>query len=123
MIQVRHLSKHFGTTLAVDNLSFDVQPGTVTGFLGPNGAGKTTTLRLILGLSRPNKGTATIDGVSYQHLRAPMRQVGALLDARAHHPGRKARDHLLALARAGRIPVRRVDEVLGLVGLADVGGA
>jgi ABC-2 type transport system ATP-binding protein len=123
VIQVRHLTKRFGsTTLAVNDLSFDVQPGTVTGFLGPNGAGKTTTLRLALGLSRPDKGTATIDGVSYQQLRAPMREVGVLLDAKAYHPGRRARDHLVALAQAGRIPLGRVDEVLGLVGLADVAG-
>ena len=122
MIQVHHLAKHFGSTLAVDDLSFEVQPGAVTGFLGPNGAGKTTTLRLILGLARPDKGTATIDGVSYQHLRAPMAQVGALLDAKSYHPGRKARDHLVALAQAGRIPVKRVDEVLNLVGLNEVAG-
>jgi ABC-2 type transport system ATP-binding protein len=123
VIQVRHLTKRFGpTTLAVNDLSFDVQPGVVTGFLGPNGAGKTTTLRLALGLSRPDKGTATIDGVSYQQLRAPMREVGVLLDAKAYHPGRRARDHLVVLAQAGRIPLRRVDDVLGLVGLTDVAG-
>jgi ABC-2 type transport system ATP-binding protein len=92
----------------------------VTGFLGPNGAGKTTTLRMILGLVRPEKGTATVDGVSYQDLRAPMREVGAVLDAKAYQPGRKARDHLLALAQASRIPLKRVDEVLGFVGLSDV---
>ena len=122
MIQVRHLTKHFGPTAAVDDLSFDVTAGTVTGFLGPNGAGKTTTLRLMVGLARPDKGTATIDGVSYHDLRAPMREVGALLDAKSYHPGRKARDHLVALAQAGRISRRRVDEVLDLVGLTDVAG-
>jgi ABC-2 type transport system ATP-binding protein len=121
VIQVRHLSKSFDSKPAVDDLSFDVQPGTVTGFLGPNGAGKTTTMRLLLGLTRPDKGTATIDGVSYHDLRAPMQQVGVLLDAKAYHPGRKARDHLVALAQAGRIPMKRVDEVLALVGLTDVG--
>ncbi len=120
MIQVRNLTKHFGPNVAVDNLNFEVQPGRVTGFLGPNGAGKTTTLRMILGLVRPEKGTATIDGVSYQSLRAPMREVGAVLDAKAYQPGRKARDHLLSLAQASRIPVKRVDEVLGFVGLSDV---
>jgi ABC-2 type transport system ATP-binding protein len=120
VIQVRNLTKHFGPNIAVDNLNFEVQPGRVTGFLGPNGAGKTTTLRMILGLIRPEKGTATVDGVSYQSLRAPMREVGAVLDAKAYQPGRKARDHLLSLAQAGRIPVKRVDEVLGFVGLSDV---
>ena len=120
MIQVRNLTKHFGPNIAVDNLSFEVQAGRVTGFLGPNGAGKTTTLRMILGLIRPEKGTATVDGVTYQGLRAPMREVGAVLDAKAYQPGRKARDHLLALAQASRIPVKRVDEVLGVVGLSDV---
>ena len=120
MIQVRNLTKHFGPNIAVDNLNFEVQPGRVTGFLGPNGAGKTTTLRMILGLVRADKGTATVDGVSYQRLRAPMREVGAVLDAKAYHPGRKARDHLLALAQASRIPLKRVDEVLDFVGLSDV---
>jgi ABC-2 type transport system ATP-binding protein len=120
LIQVRNLTKHFGPNIAVDNLSFEVQAGRVTGFLGPNGAGKTTTLRMILGLIRPEKGTATVDGVTYEGLRAPMREVGAVLDAKAYQPGRKARDHLLALAQASRIPVKRVDEVLGFVGLSDV---
>jgi len=120
LIQVRNLTKRFGPTLAVHNLSFDVQPGVVTGFLGPNGAGKTTTLRLVLGLARPDQGTATIDGVGYQELRAPLSHVGALLDAKAYHPGRKARDHLLALAQAGHIPTARVDEMLELVGLTAV---
>jgi ABC-2 type transport system ATP-binding protein len=120
LIQVRNLTKHFWQNIAVDNLSFEVQAGRVTGFLGPNGAGKTTTLRMILGLIRPEKGTATVDGVTYQGLRAPMREVGAVLDAKAYQPGRKARDHLLALAQASRIPVKRVDEVLGFVGLSDV---
>jgi len=122
VIQVRHLTKRFGPKLAVDDLTFEVQAGRVTGFLGPNGAGKTTTLRAIVGLAHPDKGSATIDGVRYHDLKAPMRQVGALLDAKAYHPGRRARDHLVALAQSGRIPLRRVDEVLGQVGLSDVAG-
>jgi len=122
LIEVRNLTKHFGAKVSVDALSFQVQPGVVTGFLGPNGAGKTTTLRLLLGLAHPDKGVATINGTSYHDLRAPMREVGALLDAKAYHPGRRARDHLAVLAEAGRIPIRRVDEVLGLVGLDDVAG-
>jgi ABC-2 type transport system ATP-binding protein len=122
VIELRDVTKYFGTTAAVDGLSFEVQPGAVTGFLGPNGAGKTTTLRVLVGLARADKGTATIDGISYQDLRAPMRQVGALLDARAYHPGRSARDHLVALAQAGNIPRGRVDEVLDLVGLTEVAG-
>jgi ABC-2 type transport system ATP-binding protein len=122
MIQIRHLTKRFGATVAVDDLSFDVEAGKVTGFLGPNGAGKTTTLRLLLGLARPDKGTATFDGVPYQQLRRPMREVGALLEAKSYHPGRKARDHLLSIAQAGRIPARRVEEVLDLVGLSNVAG-
>jgi ABC-2 type transport system ATP-binding protein len=120
LIEVHNLTKRFGNKVAVDDLSFQVQPGMVTGFLGPNGAGKTTTLRLIVGLARADKGTATVNGTSYQNLRAPMREVGALLDAKAYHPGRKARNHLLALAEAGHIPARRVDEVLDFVGLSDV---
>jgi len=122
MIRVSNLTKRFGPQLAVDDLSFEVQPGVVTGFLGPNGAGKTTTMRLILGLAGPDGGMATINGVHYRDLRTPMREVGALLDAKSYHPGRKARDHLLALAQAGRIPSRRVGEVLDLVGLGDVAG-
>src|SRR5579862_5531289 len=120
MIQVRQLTKRFGQKLAVNDLSFDVLPGMVTGFLGPNGAGKTTTLRMLVGLAGPDKGTASIDGISYRDLPAPCRHVGALLDAKAYHPGRKARDHLLALAKGSRIPNKRVDEVLDLVGLTDV---
>ncbi|HMK97659.1 MAG TPA: ABC transporter ATP-binding protein, partial [Acidimicrobiales bacterium] len=122
MIQVSHLTKRFGEKLAVEDLSFEVAPGTVTGFLGPNGAGKTTTLRLIVGLASPDKGSATIDGIAYGELPAPCRHVGALLDAKAYHPGRKARDHLLVLAKASRIPAKRADEVLDLVGLSDVAG-
>ena len=120
MIQARNLTKRYGSTLAVDGLSFEVQPGHVTGFLGPNGAGKSTTMRMILGLDAPASGEVTVNGVVYRQLPAPLRQVGALLDARAFQGGRRARDHLRWLAETNRIPLRRVDEVMGLVGLADV---
>ncbi|MCO1654394.1 ATP-binding cassette domain-containing protein [Pseudonocardia humida] len=120
MIEARGLTKRYGSTLAVDGLDFTVRPGTVTGFLGPNGAGKSTTMRMVLGLDRPSSGTVTVDGVRYADLPAPMHAVGALLDARAVHPGRTARRHLTWLARSNRIPDRRVDEVLELVGLAAV---
>lgn len=122
MIEVRHLTKRFGAKVAVDDLSFRVEPGRVTGFLGPNGAGKSTTMRLILGLDWPNSGTATIDGKAYHEFRSPMRIVGALLEARSVHTGRSARNHLRFLAQTQGLPVRRVDEMLGLVGLADVAG-
>ena len=122
MIEARGLSKRFGTTVAVNQLSFTVQPGMVTGFLGPNGAGKTTAMRLILGLDYPSAGTVTIGGRPYQQLPSPMREVGALLDARAVHGGRSARNHLRCLAQTNDIPERRVDEVLGLVGLSEVAG-
>ena len=95
MIEARGLVKHYGSTTAVDNLSFDVRPGTVTGFLGPNGAGKSTTMRMILGLDRPDAGTARVNGQSYHELRWPLREVGALLEAKAVHGGRSARSHLL----------------------------
>jgi len=120
MIEVRGLSKRYGEKLAVNNLSFDVVPGKVTGFLGPNGAGKTTTMRLMLGLDYPNAGTITIDGKQYAHLAYPMREVGALLDAKAVHGGRSAYNHLLCLAQTNNLPKRRVGEVLELVGLTDV---
>jgi ABC-2 type transport system ATP-binding protein len=120
MIEVRGLSKRYGDKLAVNNLSFDVVPGKVTGFLGPNGAGKTTTMRLILGLDYPNAGTVTIDGKQYASLANPMREVGALLDAKAVHGGRSAYNHLLCLAQTNNLPKRRVGEVLELVGLTDV---
>src|SRR2546430_3897494 len=120
MIEVRGLSKRYGEKLAVNNLSFDVVPGKVTGFLGPNGAGKTTTMRLMLGLDYPNAGTVTIDGKQYAHLANPMREVGALLDAKAVHGGRSAYNHLLCLAQTNNLPKRRVDEVLELVGLSEV---
>jgi ABC-2 type transport system ATP-binding protein len=119
MISLRDLTKRYEATLAVDRLSFDIQPGTVTGFLGPNGSGKSTTMRLIMGLDAPDAGKALIDGVPYHELRWPLRSVGAVLDARAFHPGRSARGHLRALAAAGGIPPRRVDEVLAAVGLTE----
>jgi ABC-2 type transport system ATP-binding protein len=122
VIEARGLTKRFGDKLAVDGLTFGVRPGTVTGFLGPNGAGKSTTMRMILGLDRPTGGTVTVHGRAYGDLVAPMREVGALLDAKAVDGARTARDHLGWLARAGGLPVRRVDEVLDLVGLADVAG-
>jgi ABC-2 type transport system ATP-binding protein len=120
VIDLLHLTKRYGSTVAVDGLSFSVRPGYVTGFLGPNGSGKSTTIRVLLGLDAATSGEARVDGRSYAALRAPLRTVGSLLDARSFHPGRTARDHLLALARSNRIPVRRVDEVLGLVGLDGV---
>ena len=120
MIEVRGLSKRYGEKLAVNNLSFDVLPGKVTGFLGPNGAGKTTTMRLILGLDYPNAGTVIIDGKQYASLDNPMREVGALLDAKAVHGGRSAYNHLLCLAQTNNLPKRRVGEVLELVGLTEV---
>src|SRR6516225_107532 len=120
MIEARNLSKRYGGTLAVDDLSFDVKPGMVTGFLGPNGAGKTTTMRMILGLDHPNAGQVTVDGMRYRDLPAPLHEVGALLDAKAMHGGRTAYNHLLCLAQSNGIPRRRVDEVLAIVGLESV---
>jgi ABC-2 type transport system ATP-binding protein len=120
MIEVRDLTKRYGDKVAVDHLSFTVEPGKVTGFLGPNGAGKSTTMRLVLGLDHPNSGTATINGKPYHELSRPLRTVGALLEAKSVHGGRSARNHLLFLAQTQGLPRRRVDEVLGLVGLLDV---
>jgi ABC-2 type transport system ATP-binding protein len=120
MIEVRGLTKRFGDRLAVSDLSFDVEPGMVTGFLGPNGAGKSTTMRLILGLDHPDGGTVSIDGKKYQDLAYPMREVGALIDAKAVNGGRSAYNHLLCLAQTNDIPKRRVGEVLDLVGLNEV---
>ena len=122
MIEARGLVKRYGSTAAVNDLSFTIRPGLVTGFLGPNGAGKTTTIRLILGLDYPSVGTVTVNGQPYARLPDPMHQVGALLDAGAVHGGRTARSHLLCLAQTNGIAPRRVDEVLGLVGLADMAG-
>jgi ABC-2 type transport system ATP-binding protein len=120
MIEVRGLSKRYGDKIAVNNLSFSVAPGTVTGFLGPNGAGKTTTMRLILGLDYPDAGDVTIAGKHYANLAYPMREVGALIDAKAVHGGRSAYNHLLCLAQTNNLPKRRVGEVLELVGLTEV---
>jgi ABC-2 type transport system ATP-binding protein len=117
MIEARGLVKRYGSTTAVDRLSFDVRPGTVTGFLGPNGAGKSTTMRMILGLDRPDDGVARINGKNYHELAWPMREVGALLEAKACHPGRTARAHLTALAASNAIPRRRVSDVLEITGL------
>jgi ABC-2 type transport system ATP-binding protein len=122
MIEARGLTKRYGDKVAVNDLSFSVTPGRVTGFLGPNGAGKTTTMRLILGLDSPNSGSVTIDGKRYVDLANPMREVGALLDAKAVHGGRSAYNHLLCLAQTNGIGRRRVDQVLELVGLAGVAG-
>jgi ABC-2 type transport system ATP-binding protein len=120
LIEARDLTKRFGDKVAVDHLSFDVEPGRVTGFLGPNGAGKSTTMRLITGLDRPDGGSATIGGVPYNELTKPLTRVGALLEARSLHPGRSARNHLLFLAQTQGVPASRADEVLDLVGLREV---
>ncbi len=120
MITIDHLTKTYGSTRAVDGLSFEVRPGQVTGFLGPNGSGKSTTMRLILALERPTSGTVTVNGQSFADLRRPLHEVGALLDARAFHPDRSARNHLRCLAQSNHIPDRRVDEVLDQVGLSSV---
>ncbi len=120
MIEARDLTKRYGENLAVDHLSFQVEPGRVTGFLGPNGAGKSTTMRLILGLDRQQSGTATIYGKAYAQLTDPLRTVGALLEAKSVHPGRSARNHLLFLAQTQGLAASRVAEVLDLVGLKDV---
>ena len=121
MIEVRELSKRFGETLAVDQLSFTVRPGVVTGFLGPNGSGKSTTMRMIMGLDRPSGGTTTVNGLPYGQLRRPLHQVGALLDAKAMHSGRTGYHHLLCVAQSNGISRRRVVECLELVGLSEVG--
>jgi ABC-2 type transport system ATP-binding protein len=120
MIEAFGLSKRYGDRLAVDGLSFTVRPGVVTGFLGPNGSGKSTTMRLLLGLDRPSAGSAKVNGRAYVDLKAPLCEVGALLEARAIHTGRSARNHLRALAATNGIARRRVDEVIGLVGLESV---
>jgi ABC-2 type transport system ATP-binding protein len=120
MIEVRGLTKRYGDKVAVDGLSFNVEPGKVTGFLGPNGAGKTTTMRCILGLDYPTAGTVLIDGKRYAELAYPMREVGALLDPKAVHGGRSAYSHLLCLAQTNNLPRKRVDQALELVGLTEV---
>jgi ABC-2 type transport system ATP-binding protein len=120
MIEAQGLTKNYGEKLAVDSLTFTVRPGVVTGFLGPNGSGKSTTMRLILGLDAPNVGDVTVNGKHYRDHRAPMHEVGALLEARSVHTGRSAYSHLLALAQTHGIPKRRVTELIDLVGLHDV---
>jgi ABC-2 type transport system ATP-binding protein len=120
VIEARNLVKDYGTKRAVDNLSFTVQPGTVTGFLGPNGSGKSTTMRLILGLDAPTSGDVTVNGKHYRELAAPLHEVGALLEARSIHTGRSAYNHLLALAQTHGIGRSRVDELIELVGLGEV---
>ncbi|MCU1648672.1 MAG: Autoinducer 2 import ATP-binding protein LsrA [Nocardia sp.] len=120
MIELRGLTKHYGQTVAVSDLTFTVRPGLVTGFLGPNGAGKSTTMRMILGLDDPTSGTALINGKPYRALKRPLEEVGALLDAKWVHPNRSARSHLRWMAASNDIPASRVEEVLRLVGLAEV---
>ena len=120
MIDAQGLVKRYGDKTAVDDLTFRVKPGIVTGFLGPNGAGKSTTMRMIIGLDAPTRGRVTVNGKPYDQHRAPVHEVGALLEARAVHVGRSARNHLLALAATSGVPTRRVDELLDLVGLTDV---
>jgi len=120
LIEVRDLSKRYGNTLAVDDLTFTVRPGVVTGFLGPNGSGKSTTIRLILGLDAPAAGDASVNGKQYRDHPAPLHEVGALLEARSVHPGRSAYNHLLALAQTHGISRRRVDDLIDLVGLQSV---
>jgi len=122
MIVAEGLTKRFGDTTAVSDVSFTVQPGKVTGFLGPNGAGKSTTMRMIVGLDRPSAGTVTVNGHPYRSSRAPLREVGVLLDAKAVHTGRSARSHLRAIAATHGIPRSRVDEVIELTGIASVAG-
>ncbi|MFI6502273.1 ABC transporter ATP-binding protein [Nonomuraea typhae] len=119
-IKATDLTKRYGQTTAVDGLSFTVEPGQVTGFLGPNGAGKSTTMRMILGLDHPSAGSVVVDGVPYHRLRHPLRKIGALLDAKAVHGGRSARNHLLAIAQSNRLPASRVGQVLEAVGLSQV---
>jgi ABC-2 type transport system ATP-binding protein len=120
MLKIDHLTKHYQDVVAVDDLDFEVKPGVVTGFLGPNGSGKSTTMRVILGLDHPTKGRATINGQKYADLKSPLREVGALLDAKAVHPGRTARNHLRALAASNQIKKSRVEEVLEFAGISSV---
>ena len=122
MIEVENLTKRYGDRLAVDGLTFTVEPGVVTGFLGPNGAGKSTTIRMIAGLDEPTGGSVRVNGRNYRSAAAPMAELGILLEARAVHTGRSARNHLLALGQTAGIGARRVDEVIDLVGLGDVAG-
>src|SRR5260221_9734839 len=122
MIEVKNLSKRYGEKLAVDGLDFIVQPGIVTGFLGPNGAGKSTTMRMIAALDEPAAGRVRVNGRDYRAASAPMAELGVLLEARAVHTGRSARNHLLALAQTNGVSRRRVDELIEMVGLTDVAG-
>ena len=122
MIEIDAVTKRYGRTLAVDGLTVTVQPGVVTGFLGPNGAGKSTTMRMIAGLDEPTAGRVRVNRRDYRRAPVPMAELGLLLEAKAVHPGRSARNHLLCLAQTNGIGRRRVDEVLGLVGLAGVAG-
>ena len=122
MIELKNLTKRYGETVAVDDLSFTIAPGRVTGFLGPNGAGKSTTMRMILGLDAPSGGGVTVNGRRYSDIPAPMHEIGALLDAKSAQGGRTAYQHLRWLAYAGAVPQRRIDEVLELVGLTEVAG-
>jgi ABC-2 type transport system ATP-binding protein len=122
VIEAEHLTKRYGDKVAADDLSFTVRPGIVTGFLGPNGSGKSTTMRMIMGLDYPTRGQVTVNGQHYHDLAWPLREIGALLEAKAIHPGRSARAHLRMLAAANRIPAGRVEDVLDLVGLASVAG-
>ncbi|AKE39988.1 ABC-type multidrug transport system, ATPase component [Corynebacterium camporealensis] len=122
MIEVEGLTKLYKSVRAVDDVSFQVEPGIVTGFLGPNGAGKSTTMRMIVGLDAPTAGWAHVNGQPYSELKHPLREVGALLDAKAVHPNRSAANHLKWMAQSNGLPTSRVDEVLGLVGLSDVAG-
>jgi len=122
MIEAVGLTKSYGRTRAVDGLSFEVEPGLVTGFLGPNGSGKSTTMRMIMGLDRPDTGSVTLGGRRYHDLPWPLREVGALLEAKAVHPGRSARNHLLGMAQSNAIPSGRVEQVLDQVGLSAVAG-
>jgi ABC-2 type transport system ATP-binding protein len=122
MIEVRGLTRRYGPVTAVDALTFEVRPGVVTGFLGPNGSGKSTTMRMILGLDSPDGGQARVAGQRYRELAWPLRTVGALLESRSYHPGRSARAHLAALAASNGVSRTWVDEVLGMVGLADAAG-
>ena len=123
MIEIDGLTKRYGDKTAVDQLSFVVEPGVVTGFLGPNGAGKSTTMRMIAGLDRPTTGTVRVNGKHYPESAAPMSELGILLDTRSVHPGLSARNNLLALARTAGIGRRRVDEMIELAGLGEVAGA
>jgi len=122
MIEAQSLTKRYGDKVAVDDISFTIPPGSVTGFLGPNGAGKSTTMRMIMGLDRPTHGSVTVNGKPYAKHRSPLSEVGALLDAKAVHPGRSARSHLRTMAATHGISTRRVDEVIDMTGLSIVAG-